>query len=56
VSLGLTENLSVAGKFVTMAVMFIGRLGPISVAAAIASVHSEAVNHFDYPEGRVIIG
>ena len=56
VSLGLTPYLTAAGKGIIILLMFIGRLGPISLASTIAIIHSEKMNHYDYPEGKIIIG
>ena len=55
VSTGITSSLSAGGKIVIMILMFIGRLGPLSVYAAF---HKErrVTNHIEYPDADIIIG
>ena len=55
VSTGITSSLSAGGKIVIMILMFIGRLGPLSVYAAF---HKErrVTNHIEYPDANIIIG
>lgn len=52
-SAGLTPELSFAGKLWIIASMFVGRLGPLTVALAVIS-HARA--RFEYPQERVMIG
>ncbi|SFX21159.1 trk system potassium uptake protein TrkH [Thermoactinomyces sp. DSM 45891] len=53
-SMGLTPNLSFAGKVILSVTMFIGRIGPLTIAFAIANRRR---NHlYRYPEGKVMIG
>ena len=52
-SAGLTPELSVAGKLWIIASMFVGRLGPLTVALAVMT-HARA--RFEYPQERVMIG
>jgi len=54
-SLGITPFLSVMGKFVLVMVMFVGRVGPLTLVLALANrvVLPRKVN---YPEGKVLIG
>lgn len=53
-STGITPDLSAAGKLVVILVMFLGRLGPISVFAALSrSLRSEPI---EYPQTSVLIG
>jgi trk system potassium uptake protein TrkH len=53
-STGITPDLSAAGKLVIIVVMFLGRLGPISVFAALSrSLRSERI---EYPQTSVLIG
>ena len=54
-SLGLTPFLSVAGKVAISFVMFIGRVGPITLLLAIAQ-QKQVRGKFDYPVGRIMIG
>ena len=52
-SAGLTPDLSPLGKLWIIASMFVGRLGPLTVALA---VMSRPRTHFEYPQERVMIG
>lgn len=55
ISTGITPLLSVVGKIVIMLLMFIGRLGPLSLYTAF---HKEQKlrNHVQYPDANIIIG
>jgi trk system potassium uptake protein TrkH len=53
-SMGLTPQLTVIGKILIMFMMFVGRLGPITLAFALRVNNDKEA--FRYPEGRVIIG
>ncbi|KPA17057.1 potassium uptake protein, TrkH family [Candidatus Magnetomorum sp. HK-1] len=53
-STGLTPKLSTIGKWVIILLMFIGRLGPFVLIAALQSVHD--VQHYRLPEENVMIG
>jgi trk system potassium uptake protein TrkH len=53
-SLGLTPELSDPGKLVITIMMFIGRLGPLTLAFAIAKRNTKI--HYQYPEEKVLIG
>lgn len=50
---GITAELSVASKAVSMLVMFIGRLGPVTIASVWYFSRGERVR---YPEGNLTIG
>lgn len=53
-STGITANLTVAGKLIITATMFIGRIGPLTLALALATrAKSEP---FTRPEERLMIG
>ncbi len=54
-SLGVTPFLSVAGKLAISFVMFIGRVGPITLLLAIGQ-QKQVRGKFDYPVGRIMIG
>ena len=54
-SLGITPYLSAAGKVAMIILMFIGRVGPLTLALAIGKNRKES-GKVDYPEGRVMIG
>jgi trk system potassium uptake protein TrkH len=53
-SLGATANLSTFGKVVICALMLVGRVGPLTVALAVARRSSQSMAR--YPEERVMIG
>lgn len=52
-SRGLTGNLSVAGEIIIVFLMFVGRLGPITLAYLLAS---PTKRHVKYPETQLAIG
>ncbi|GLS83012.1 TrkH family potassium uptake protein [Paraferrimonas haliotis] len=52
-SRGLTSELSSIGEFIIIALMFIGRLGPLTLAYFLASPRSKKLRH---PETRLTIG
>ncbi|MGD9903579.1 MAG: TrkH family potassium uptake protein [Vicinamibacterales bacterium] len=51
----LAAFFSPAGKLLVMAMMFVGRVGPLTLAIAVAK-RSRAQARLGYPEGRVLIG
>jgi Trk-type K+ transport system membrane component len=53
-STGLTSEESVLGDTLLVVLMFVGRIGPISLAAAITLRHRP--NMFRYPTDRPLIG
>jgi trk system potassium uptake protein TrkH len=53
-SLGATPHLSPAGKLIVIATMFVGRLGPLTLVAALA--RRPAPQLLRYPEERILIG
>jgi len=53
-SLGITPELSVPSKFVIMAAMFIGRIGPLTLLIALSKRETRGV--FNYPEENIMIG
>jgi trk system potassium uptake protein TrkH len=53
-STGLTPQLSPAGKVVIILLMFLGRLGPISVFFALS--RGERNSHAVYPDETPLIG
>lgn len=53
-STGLTPNLSLYGKILIMLLMFIGRLGPVTLAYALTRPPGK--ERFRYPEGKIAIG
>jgi trk system potassium uptake protein TrkH len=53
-SVGITSRLSTLGKLILVLVMFVGRLGPLSIAVALSGKEVEA--RFQYAEENVMIG
>jgi trk system potassium uptake protein TrkH len=53
-SMGLTPSLTAAGKLIIIVVMFIGRIGPLTMALALGERHERA--RFAYPTERVMVG
>jgi len=53
-STGITSQLSPAGKIIIILTMFLGRLGPLSLALSlIVDRHPESIQ---YPEEHVMVG
>jgi len=55
-SLGITEELSAIGKLVMCVTMFIGRLGPVTMAVAFAIRSSRRATNIRKPEEKVMVG
>lgn len=57
-TLGITSQLTFAGKIVIILLMIIGRLGPITMSIALFKKHKEAKKQpkAQYPNGNIIIG
>ncbi|RKN85908.1 TrkH family potassium uptake protein [Paenibacillus ginsengarvi] len=53
-SMGLTSQLTEFGKVVIILLMFIGRLGPVTLAFTLTSKPEKEL--FRYPEGKITIG
>lgn len=53
-STGVTGSLTLSGKWVIIAAMFIGRLGPLSLLMALASRSGQA--KYDYPAEPLVVG
>lgn len=53
-TLGLTPSLSFIGKIIILLTMYSGRVGPLTLALALAS--KRASNHFKYPEDKILVG
>lgn len=53
-STGITADIPRAGQAVLMALMFLGRLGPVTLVSALALRSRSTL--YTYPEGRPIIG
>ncbi len=54
-STGVTAKLSVLGRLLITITMFVGRVGPMTMAVALAQ-RKTARSHIHYPEERVMIG
>ncbi len=54
-STGLTPELSLAGRLALTVVMFVGRVGPLTMAVALAQRKAQRAP-IHYPEDRVMIG
>ena len=54
-SLGITPFLSVLGKIVMSIIMFVGRVGPLTLVLAIGS-RAVIPSKVEYPEGKILIG
>ena len=52
-STGITTNLSIGSKILSMLIMFIGRLGPLTIATLWYFSNGERIT---YPEGKISIG
>ncbi len=52
-STGITPGLSVGSKLLSILIMYIGRLGPLTIASVWYFSHGERVR---YPEGNIAIG
>jgi trk system potassium uptake protein TrkH len=55
-SMGATPTLSVAGKWLTIVLMFVGRVGPLSFAAALALAAHRRRERFRYAYEDVVVG
>ena len=51
---GVTTGLSSIGKFIIIVMMYIGRVGPLTVAIALSSKQKKS--KYKYPEAKVLIG
>ena len=54
-SMGITGDLSTAGKLIVCVLMFFGRLGPLTIATA-ALLGGERGSRIKYPTGRINVG
>jgi trk system potassium uptake protein TrkH len=56
-SMGATATLSEAGKWITIFLMFVGRVGPLTFAAALAlAAHRRRRDRFRYAHEDVVVG
>jgi len=54
-STGITAKLSAFGKYVIIADMFIGRVGPLAIVTALLFTGDKTVK-IDYPEEKILVG
>jgi len=52
--MGITPDLSLPGKIVVIMTMFFGRLGPLTIAMALATRGPK--EQFRYPEEKLLVG
>lgn len=55
-SRGVTPNLSVLGRLVVTLTMFIGRIGPLTMAFAFAKKKKYNKGNYRFPEERILVG
>lgn len=55
-SMGITSSLSIPSKLLIILLMYIGRIGPITMAIAFGMRRSKAVKGIKLPEDRVMVG
>jgi trk system potassium uptake protein TrkH len=55
-SMGLTPSLSPAGRWLAILLMFVGRVGPLTFAAAIALRRRSPAGEFRYAYADVVVG
>ena len=55
-SLGITPTLSEVGKMAIILTMFIGRLGPLTLAFVLSQKKNKQASHLKYPDERIMIG
>jgi trk system potassium uptake protein len=55
-SMGVTPSLTTAGKWLTIVLMFVGRVGPLSFAAALALAVHRRRERFRYSYEDVVVG
>ena len=53
-STGITADIPTAGQLILVAMMFLGRLGPITLGAALALRNRP--RRFEVPEERILVG
>ncbi len=51
-----TPNLSPAGRAILLPMMFLGRVGPLTLAAAVAKRQGKSRSVSKYPEEKIMIG
>lgn len=56
VTRGITDKLSDIGKVLILLTMYVGKVGPLTLAFAIAKKTSRREERYKYPEGKPLIG
>jgi len=51
-----SPNLTLPSRITLLPMMFLGRVGPLTLAAALAKRQGQAKNHIKYPEENIMIG
>ena len=51
-----SPNLSLPSRITLLPMMFLGRVGPMTLAVALAKRQNKAVNQIKYPEEQIMIG
>lgn len=55
-SVGVTGVMNNTAKIVTMLTMFIGRVGPVSLAITLSTKHNDNANREVMPDARIVVG
>lgn len=56
-TMGITQELTTVGRLVIILTMFIGRLGPLTIALAVAQLQSSShKGKYRYPDGDILVG
>ncbi|SET49734.1 trk system potassium uptake protein TrkH [Natronincola peptidivorans] len=55
-SLGITDELSTIGRLIMIFMMFAGRVGPLTIAYALARQQKKNKGIIKYPEGKILVG
>ena len=53
--MGITSQLSIVGKIIIGFCMFIGRVGPLTIALAITEKQERKSANYRYPEEKIIV-
>lgn len=56
ISLGITPTLSVVSKLIVIILMFVGRVGAVTLTLAFASKTSDISQNIEYPDSKIMIG
>ena len=55
-TLGLTPTLSIASKMVLIILMFVGRVGTITIAFAVQKNSTDANGEIEYEDSQIMVG